>query len=206
MNKLLPTFLIAATASAVPSTQVLFDNTNDVYSGSQAVYPTTVLNNGWWGGQFSTSSDGYTISYIYMALNKTANAATNYSIKIYDSVNNLPTSSVATVFSDSVSFGSAGKFLGREFTGLNITLQANHTYYLVTEVTTGSLAWEYTNDTNNNTAYNFGSGWSYGNTFPVQFRVDALTSTPVPEASTYGIALGGLAIAAAVVRRRKQAK
>lgn len=31
-------------------------------------------------------------------------------------------------------------------------------------------------------------------------------TTPVPEASTYGIALGGLAIAAAVVRRRKQAK
>lgn len=29
---------------------------------------------------------------------------------------------------------------------------------------------------------------------------------PVPEASTYGIALGGLALAAAVVRRRKQAK
>jgi len=29
---------------------------------------------------------------------------------------------------------------------------------------------------------------------------------PVPEASTYGIALGGLAIAAAVMRRRKQAK
>lgn len=32
------------------------------------------------------------------------------------------------------------------------------------------------------------------------------TYTPVPEASTYGIALGGLALAAVVVRRRKQAK
>lgn len=30
--------------------------------------------------------------------------------------------------------------------------------------------------------------------------------SPVPEASTYGISLGGLALAAAVVRRRKQAK
>ena len=38
------------------------------------------------------------------------------------------------------------------------------------------------------------------------YHLDYMSTTPVPEPSTYGLALGGLALAGAVIRRRRATK
>ena len=49
----------------------------------------------------------------------------------------------------------------------------------------------------------YGTGQAFPNVF---FYDNLVLGTPVPEASTYGIALGGLALAGALIRRRRSAK
>ena len=164
------------------------------------------------GSAFNTGST----SSIYLSalhLGLFAPNADNYTVSIVSGTSTVP--NLGNVLaSSSRDFASQDAGLFR-FAFDNFVFTQNTTYWVIPEVglswyTAGSylLPDEYNSSSfayvANRRSSNGGTTWS---TFLVPFSlaVEASSVAPVPEPSTYGLILGGLALAGAAIRRRKVA-
>ena len=211
MNKLLPAFLIAATASAVPTSSVVFGNLGANGTDGLDATNTDITSTVKLGVAFNTgnSSSLYLTSITIGAF---SSATDNYTLSIYTGSSTAPSATLVATSSLNIVNQDSGLFT---FNFSGVTFDANTTYWVLPEQ---GLSWYANADFStgieqngsgyigiaNRRSNDAGSTWS-NYSVPYSISIQAV-SAPVPEASTYGIALGGLAIAAAVVRRRKQAK
>lgn len=177
--------LMACAASSAKADLVIFDNITQTLSGLQAV-TTKTGTNGWWAEGFTSPGTSINLNSATFLM---VGAGMSFDIKLYLSDGNpttpVPTgSSLATIYS-----GSPGVLSGTfTVSGLNIPLIANTNYFVATEVSSGSVFWQYTNASTNPTASNYGPGWVGSTAFPLQMK---LQNTSVPEPST--LALAGVA-------------
>jgi hypothetical protein len=137
----------------------------------------------------------------------------NYTVSIVSGTNTVPhLSNVLASSTRSFTIQEEGLF---RFAFANFVFAPNTTYWVIPDVglswyTAGSfdLADEYNSSSfayvANRRSTNSGTTWS-NFLVPFSIAVEASNVAPIPEPSTYGMILGGLALAGAALRRRQKA-
>ena len=141
-----------------------------------------------------------------------ASSADNYTVSIVSGTNTVPNlNNVLAASSRNFTLQEAGVF---RFAFEGFVFEQNTTYWVIPEpglswYTAGSFV---TPDEYNSSGFAFvanrrstNEGTTWGNFLvPFSLSVEASSVAPIPEPSTYGLILGGLALAGAAIRRRKQ--
>jgi hypothetical protein len=141
-----------------------------------------------------------------------ASSADNYSVSIVSGTSETPNlNNVLATSTRNFTSQESGVF---RFAFENFVFAQNTTYWVIPEpglswYTAGSFV---SPDEYNSSGFAFvanrrstNDGTTWGNFLvPFSLSVEASSVAPIPEPSTYGLILGGLALAGAAIRRRKQ--
>ena len=187
---------LGGTAIGSRAATILTDNLSAASAGSDSVSGDVLL-----GADFSTDSSAYRLDSVTLLLREdTAGAA---SLNLYSDNGGIPGSLLSTL-SSSGSYSSS--LLEAVFTASGVTLEANTTYWLVLEASSGAFEWSWaaTNTGSGsgytgNSAYFDGSYW-YGTSgvYPYQMSVTADpagASSEAPEPTSFGLVMAALGIA-----------
>jgi hypothetical protein len=190
------TFLLCLPVIPVRAATILTDNLSAATSGTESATGST-----WITGSFGTNASQYLLDSITLLL---ANSSTGTAeVDIYDDGGLQPGSLIGVLTPPAVYSTTLAQTI---FSGNNILLSANSTYWVVLKATTGQFDWAWTSD-NTGTGAGFqntwgstddaGATWFTYDVFPVQFSAEASTAAgAAPEPGTLALCTTGALLGA----------
>jgi hypothetical protein len=175
--------------------------------GSDAVSATN-----WLANKFTTnnSSPTFTLDSITIQMIAATNSSGNFHVAIYSDASGIPGSQVGSLLTGNTSPASAGQYT---WTASGITLNANSSYWMVQEVTSGAGIYSPQYETvtpvvvstwtlTGNYIYSANSGTSWVNPLHDGPSLYSISATAVPEPAYAALLLAVPAMAQAIRRHR----